>query len=180
MKSLPFLPGRSVTPSWPCTESCLAEPTRSQTSEACGRTSGRSSSGEKISSQVLQLLEQKTQGTEQFSLTFNFLDRIYMLFWGVIQAQTAGTSHWVGLRVWGKPYLHMGRLGGAPTWLIATHLSCGGCGEGNFDRSRGSRRHDRMPSVPYRQESPHIGSPQGSRPMLDWRPGCLCAVHCST
>ena len=31
-------------------------------------------------------------------------------------------------RVWGKPYLHVGRLGGAPTWLIATHLSCGGCG----------------------------------------------------
>ena len=59
-----FSPGRSVTPSRPCTESCLAEPTRSQTSEACGRTSGRSSSGEKISSQVLQLLEQKTQGTE--------------------------------------------------------------------------------------------------------------------
>ena len=34
---------------------------------------------------------------------------------GVIQGLTAGTSHWLGLRVWGKPYLHVGRLGAAPT-----------------------------------------------------------------
>jgi hypothetical protein len=46
---------------------------------------------------------------------------------GVIQSSTAGTSHWLGLRVWGKPYLHVGKLGAA-WWLIATHLSCGGCG----------------------------------------------------
>jgi hypothetical protein len=25
-------------------------------------------------------------------------------FLGVIQSLTAGTSHWLGLRVWGKPY----------------------------------------------------------------------------
>jgi hypothetical protein len=40
---------------------------------------------------------------------------------GVIRGLTTGTSHWLGLRVWGKPYLHIGRLGD-------THLSCGGYG----------------------------------------------------
>ena len=44
---------------------------------------------------------------------------------GVIQGLTAGTSHWLGLRVWGKPYLHVGRLGAIPTWLIATPLLWG-------------------------------------------------------
>jgi hypothetical protein len=38
---------------------------------------------------------------------------------GVIQGSTAGTSHWLGLRVWGKPYLHVERLGAVPTRLIA-------------------------------------------------------------
>jgi hypothetical protein len=33
---------------------------------------------------------------------------------GVIQGSTADTSHWLGLRVWGKPYLHVGRIGAAP------------------------------------------------------------------
>jgi hypothetical protein len=47
----------------------------------------------------------------------------------------------------GKPYLHVGTLSAAPTWLIATHLSCGGCGGSNFDRSQGFRRHDQIPSV---------------------------------
>jgi hypothetical protein len=34
---------------------------------------------------------------------------------GVIQSLTAGNSHWLELRVWGKSYLHVGRLGAAPT-----------------------------------------------------------------
>ena len=50
----------------------------------------------------------------------------------------------------------VGRLGAAPTWLIATHLSCGGCGDGNFDRSQKARRHDGTPSVPCRWKSPSI------------------------
>jgi hypothetical protein len=45
----------------------------------------------------------------------------------VIQGSTAGTPHRFGLRVWGKPYLHVGRLGAAPMWLIGTPLSCGSC-----------------------------------------------------
>jgi hypothetical protein len=44
-------------------------------------------------------------------------------------------------------------------WLIVTHLSCGGCGGSNFDRSQGSRRHDWTPSIPCRCKSPPIGSP---------------------
>jgi hypothetical protein len=62
---------------------------------------------------------------------------------GVIRGSTAGTSHWLELRVWGKPYLHVGRLGAVPTWLIATPLSCGGYGDGNFNRSQRPKRHDR-------------------------------------
>ena len=47
-----------------CTESGWAGPMRSRlSSEECGRTSG-GSLGEKISSQMLQLLEQKTQTME--------------------------------------------------------------------------------------------------------------------
>jgi hypothetical protein len=82
--------------------------------------------------------------------------------------------------VWGKPYLHVGRLGAVPMWLKATHLSCGGCGVGNFDKSQGSRRHDQTPSVPCRWKLPPTGSHPGSRPKLDWRPGCLCVAHCPT
>jgi hypothetical protein len=33
---------------------------------------------------------------------------------GVIQGKTAGTSHWLDLRAWGKPYLHVRRLGATP------------------------------------------------------------------
>ena len=44
---------------------------------------------------------------------------------GVIQGLTAGTSHWLGLRVWGKPYLLVGRLGAFPMGLIATPLLWG-------------------------------------------------------
>ena len=44
---------------------------------------------------------------------------------GVIQGLTAGTSHWLGLRVWGKPYLHVGGLGAIPKWLTATPLLWG-------------------------------------------------------
>jgi hypothetical protein len=91
---------------------------------------------------------------------------------GVIQSSTAGTSHWFRLGVWGKPYLHVGRLGAAPT-----HASpVGGCGGGNFDRSQGSRRHDQTPSVPCRWKLPLTGSHQGSRPKLNCRPGCLCVA----
>jgi hypothetical protein len=77
----------------------------------------------------------------------------------VVQGSTAVTSHRLGLRVWGKPYLHVGRLGAAPVWLIATNLSCGGCGVGNFNRSQGSRRHGRTPYIPCRWKSQPIGSP---------------------
>jgi hypothetical protein len=56
---------------------------------------------------------------------------------GVTQGSTAGTSHWLGLRVWGKPHLHMGRLDAAPTWLIATHLSCGAVGAVTSTVARG-------------------------------------------
>jgi hypothetical protein len=98
---------------------------------------------------------------------------------GVIQGLTAGTSHWLGLRIWRKPYLHVGRLGAVPTWRIDTHLSCGGCGGSNFSRSQGSRSHDQMPSVPCRWKLQPTESHWGSRPQLDWRPGCLCTAHCS-
>ena len=58
---------------------------------------------------------------------------------------------------------------------MVTHLSCGGC---NFDRSQGSRKQNRTPSVPCRWKSPLIGTCQNSRPMLHWRPYCRCAAHC--
>jgi hypothetical protein len=80
----------------------------------------------------------------------------------------------------GKPYLHVGRLGAAPKWLIATHLSCGGCGGSNFDSSQRSRKRDRLPSVPCRWKLPPTVSHQVSRPKLDWRSGCLCITHCPT
>ena len=59
------MPSRSLSNSeLLCTELGWAGPTRSRLfSEECGRTSG-GSSGEKISSQVLQLLEHNTQMTE--------------------------------------------------------------------------------------------------------------------
>lgn len=98
----------------------------------------------------------------------------------VIQSSTAGTSYWLGLRVWGKSYLHVGRLGAVPTGLIATHLSCGGCGDGNFDRSQGSRRHDQTSSVPCRWKLPPTRSHRGSRLKLIWRLGCLCIACCPT
>jgi hypothetical protein len=44
---------------------------------------------------------------------------------GMIQGLTAGISHWLGLRVWGKPYLHVGRLGTVPMWLMAMPLLWG-------------------------------------------------------
>jgi hypothetical protein len=34
-----------------------------------------------------------------------------------------------------------------------------------------------MPSVPCRWKLP-TGSHRGSRPQLDWRPGCQCIAHC--
>jgi hypothetical protein len=55
----------------------------------------------------IQLLEQKTQKKEWFLSTFNSLD-------GFIYS-SGGTYHWLGLRVWGGPYLHVGRLGAVPT-----------------------------------------------------------------
>ena len=36
-------------------------------------------------------------------------------------------------------------------------LSCGGCGGSNFDRSQGSRRHERTPSIPCRRKLPPPG-----------------------
>jgi hypothetical protein len=66
----------------------------------------------------------------------------FIYSFGVTRGSTAGTSHWLGLRVWGKLYLHVEKPAAAPTSLIATRLSCGDCGVGNLDRSQGSTRHD--------------------------------------
>ena len=41
------------------------------------------------------------------------------------QGLTTATSHWLAS---GRLYLHVGRLGAAPTGLMATHLSAGGGG----------------------------------------------------
>ena len=63
-------------------ESDQAGPMRGQlASEECSRVSGITS-GEQASSQVLQLFEQKALKMEQFSHTFNSLDRIHIQFWG--------------------------------------------------------------------------------------------------
>ena len=43
---------------------------------------------------------------------------------------TTGTSHWFGLGALGKPYLHVGGLGAAPTGLMVTHLWGVGGGRG--------------------------------------------------
>ena len=42
------------------------------------------------------------------------LDRILIYSLGVGQGLTVGTSHWLGLSAWRKPYLHVGGLGAAP------------------------------------------------------------------
>ena len=64
--------------------------------------------------------------------SFNKPDTEYSIPWmdlcivlGVIQGLTAGTSYWLRLEVWGKPYLHVGRIDAVPMWLIALPLLWG-------------------------------------------------------
>jgi hypothetical protein len=45
---------------------------------------------------------------------------------GVIQGWTTGTSHWLGLRIWGKPYLHMGSLGAVPKYSHNSSVGAAG------------------------------------------------------
>jgi hypothetical protein len=86
-----------------------------------------SASGKQTSSQVLQLLGQKARMMEYFSPTLILQDRILLYSFAVSKGLTTGTSHWFGLRALGKTYLHVGELGAAPMWLVATYLSAGGC-----------------------------------------------------
>ena len=84
-----------------------------QSSEECGGTSG-ASLGQKISSQVLQLLEQKTQMKESFSCTFKSLDGFIYSSGG----DSGFNSRYLSLawtESFGEHYLHVGRLGAAPT-----------------------------------------------------------------
>lgn len=71
----------------------------------------------------IQLLEQKTQRNSSRMPLIPCMALYTVL--RVIQGLTAGTSHWLGLRVWGEPYLHVGRLGAIPKWLIAMPLLWG-------------------------------------------------------
>ena len=59
-------------------------------------------------------------------------------------------------------------------------LTCRAMHRQPIDRSQGSRRHDLMSSFPCRWKLPSTGSHWGSRPMLNWRPGCLCIAHYPT
>jgi hypothetical protein len=179
-KSLPCLPGHSVTPNseklWTMLGRAGLTGSRRSRKE-CGGTSG-DSSGEKISSQCWN----KSSWNKR--LRWRISSRAPLLPWmdlytvlGVIQVLTLIGLDW---EFGGKPYLHVGRLGSAPIWLIPTHLSCVGCGGSNFDRSQRSRRNDQMPSVPYRWKLPPTGSHLGSRPKLHWRTSFLCIARYPT
>jgi hypothetical protein len=84
--------------------------------------------GEQTSSEVLLLLGQRLRWQSSSRTPLILLDRILIYSFGVGQGLTTGTSHWLGPRALGKPYLHVGRLGAAPMWLMATHLWVGSCG----------------------------------------------------
>jgi hypothetical protein len=99
----------------------------------------------------------------------------------VIHGLTADTAHWLGLRAWGKPYLHVGRLGSC-SYMTDSHIplpwGLWGLWELwglQFYKGKGPRRQNQIPSIPCRWDS-QVGH-WGSIPLLDWRPGYLCTAH---
>jgi hypothetical protein len=160
MKSLPCLPGRLVTPN--CSELSWVRLGWQEADYPVRRLLGR------------DLFPSVTYSSWHKRLRWRSSSRARLIpwmdlytVWGVIRDWTAGISHWLGLRAWGKPYLYVGRFGAVPIWVIAMCLSCGGCGGGNFDRSQRSRRHDQMTSILCRWKLPPTRFHQSSRSKLE-------------
>lgn len=81
--------------------------------------------GEQISPQVLQLFEQKVQSSSCTPF-IHWIGFIYVAL-GMVRGLKVGTSHWLGLRVWGNLIC---MCEGLVLLLcgIATYLSVGACG----------------------------------------------------
>ena len=88
--------------------------------------------------------------------------------------------------MWTRPtYLLPGNRGWSPDRIAGasgiayvtdghTPLCRGVVGDCSY-RSQGPRRRGQTPAIPSRKKSPTTKSP-GSRPVLDWEPGCLCTA----
>jgi len=107
MNSLSCLPGHSVTPSQG----------RLSSMECNGTSFGKERSLPKCSSSWNKRLRQQSsyQGPliPWIGLFFFPGYDLYTIL-GLIQGWTAGISHWLRLRVLGKPYFHVGMLRAAP------------------------------------------------------------------
>jgi hypothetical protein len=143
-------------------------------SEECSRASG-GALGELFSPQVLQLLGQRL-----WRPLFPGCDLYTVL--GMIEGLAAGTSHWLGLRVWGNLICMWEGLVQRLQVRCCIPL-CRGLGVGLWEaiamwREPGPQEVWPNSCCPMQVEiSAHLGS-RGSRPKLDWRPGCLCTAYC--